>query len=146
MKLKKLIATSALVAPLMAVAQPEIHLSLAEQQVQLGGKGWNHLVFVNIWDSYAGLGPEEAVGALPDKFAEQVKTVWVSPDMNITPAYLKDYQNYFPASKPLLIDKGFQLMQRYKVWNTPSHVLLKDGDLKFMGSSEQLSQFVEQKF
>ncbi len=137
-----LVAASLATAP---VAAEEI-TTLNNQSFDLAKPGWTHLVFVNIWDSYAGVGPEDHVKALPSKFNQKVQRLWVSPDMNITPAYLKDYQGYFPESTPLAIDSGYQLMQRYGVWSTPSHVLLKDNQLEFSGNHEQLMQFVRNNF
>ncbi len=120
--------------------------SLADQPVTLKGPGWQHLVFVNIWDSYAGLGPEALIAELPSEFSDKVQRIWVAPDLNVTPAYLKDYQVAFPQSKPLIIDQHFQLLRSYKLWKTPAHVLLKDGDVQFSGSGEALQQYINKQF
>lgn len=118
--------------------------SLDDQPVSLAGPGWQHLVFVSIWDSYVGHGPEPLVAALPASFSENVKRIWISPDLNITPAYLKDYQAAFPRSKPLIVDQHFQLLRKYKLWQTPAHVLLKDGEVQFSGSGEALQHYIRQ--
>ncbi len=119
--------------------------SLNGQPVTLEGPGWQHLVFINIWDSFANGGPEGLMEELPSRFSNNVKRIWVSPDMNITPAYLRDYQVAFPESKPLIIDRHFQLLRSYKLWKTPAHVLLKDGNLQFSGSGKALQQYISKE-
>ncbi|MBY4677750.1 hypothetical protein [Marinobacterium arenosum] len=120
--------------------------SLADQPLSLEQQGWQHLVFVNIWDSYAGLGPETLVEQLPASFSQQVQRIWVAPDLNVTEAYLRDYQQAFPASKPLLIDHQYQLMRQYDLWQTPAHVLLKDGKVQFSGNGDELQHFIKRLF
>ncbi len=120
--------------------------SVNDAPVSLDAPGWQHLVFINIWDSWAGAGPEEMVSKLPASFSARASSVWIALDMNVTPAYVRDFQTSFPASKPLLIDHKYELMRRYKLWQTPAHVLLKDGKVQFSGNSDAFQHFVDQKF
>lgn len=99
-------------------------------------EGLVQLVFIDIWASYGGHGPEAAMKALPDSFRKAVPTIWIQPRLNVTDTQVLEYQEAFPISEPLVIDDHFQIMRRYAVDKTPSHVLLKDGNVVFSGNTQ----------
>lgn len=131
---------------LVASAAQADYTNLAGEPVQLAGPGLQHLVFVDIWQSYAGNGPEPHVAALSQSFQQQASTVWIALDINVTPAYVQDYQQAFPTSKPMLIDTGHKLMRRYQLWQTPAHVVLKDGETLFAGNGKALETWLSRQF
>lgn len=140
--MKKLLLSLSL---LSSMAQAD-YQSINNQPVRINDNGWTHLVFVNIWDSYAGQGPETLVSKLPEDFKQTAKRIWVSSPLNVTPAYLKGYQQAYPASTPLIIDQQYQLMRGYGLWQTPAHVLLRNGQRVFSGSGQELNHFIANNF
>lgn len=131
---------------LLSSAAMADYRSVNNEPVSFGEAGWQHLVFIDLWGSWMGAGPEAMVSKLPARFSDKVQQVWITPDMNVTLEYARQYQSYFPTSKPLVIDKGYKLIQHYKLWQTPAHVLLKDGKVQFSGDSDAFQHYVNQQF
>ncbi|MDO6525945.1 hypothetical protein Q4519_09665 [Motilimonas sp. 1_MG-2023] len=103
-----------------------------------------HLIFFDVWASYQGAGPEQTLAALPKSFSQQFSPVWVQPQINVTPAQLSEFQQFYPDVKPIVLDKGFQLIRQYDVWQSPHHVLLEQGQVVFSGNGQQLIDFANQ--
>lgn len=99
-------------------------------------EGPAHLVFIDNWASYGGYGPEAALQALPDSFHKAIPTIWFQPRLNVTDHQLLEYQKAFPASTPLVMDDHLQIMRKFSVKSTPSHVLLENGKVVFSGNTE----------
>ncbi len=136
--LASLIIYSALIGPALA-AQPLT--SLKGEQLKL--HGLSHLVFFDLWTSYQGDGPEKILAALPEEFNAKAHRVWVQPEINVTIAQLEEFQGYYPHVQPLVLDKGYQLMRKFKVWQSPYHIVLKDGKTVFSGGNDQLVSFAK---
>lgn len=107
------------------------HLVIDKTKVQ-------HLVFMNIWDTYEGHGAELDVQALPQSFLEQSQQIWIQPEINVTLAQLHEFQDYYPEFTPIVLDNKFELMRALNVWGTPHHVLIKEGKKTFSGNTTQL--------
>lgn len=134
----KLLALSLSVA-LVGIANAANELRTVNgDTVVISDIGTVHLVFIDIWASYGGHGPEAAVKALPDTFLDSVPTVWIQPRLNVTDAQVLKYQSVFPNSKPLVIDDYLRLMRQSGVRTTPAHVLLKNGAVAFHGDTPAL--------
>ncbi len=97
-----------------------------------------HLVFMDIWDIYAGQGIEQNVAQLPADFLESSQQIWVQPHINVTRAQMAEFQQYYPAVQPLVLDRGYQLMRQNNAWSRPYHVLLDDGKPVFSGTTHAL--------
>lgn len=145
--MKKLFLVLLLAFNQLAVANPGVSVkstfksgnelkTVTGDTISIPQEGPAHLVFIDIWASYGGHGPEAALQALPESFHKTVPTIWFQPRMNVTDRHLLDYQQAFPHSKPLVMDEYFQVMRRYGVHETPVHVLLEDGKAVFAGGTE----------
>ena len=108
------------------------------QQLVLDKTKVQHLVFMNIWDTYEGNGAELEINELPELFKQQAQQIWVQPEINVTLAQLHEFQSYYPSFTPLILDKEFALMRALNVWDTPYHVLIQNGQTKFSGNTAQL--------
>lgn len=127
-----------------ATSLPHRVESVAGQSIELTHN--THLVFFNIWDNYdAKSDALKYVDSLPDTFTEQFPTVWIQPDLNITQAQMKDYQQFFPQVAPLVLDRGFAMMNQMQIWQTPHHVLIEEGRVVFSGSDDELSRSLNLK-
>ncbi|UTV27415.1 peroxiredoxin family protein [Photobacterium atrarenae] len=127
------------VAKLLA-KQPTIQgqsLALPEHQTA-------HLVFMDIWNSYAGQGAEQFVATLPEDFLEQSQQIWIQPEINVTTAQLKEFQSYYPTVAPLVLDRSQQWLRQFQFWQTPSHVLIEDGKVVFQGDNAALLRYLNQ--
>ena len=102
-----------------------------------------HLIFQEIWSSYEGLGEEARVAALPKTFIDSSQQIWVQPGINVTEAQLTEYQGYYPQVKPLVLDRGYQLMRSLGGWELPLHVIIKEGKKVFSGSGDELTQWLQ---
>ncbi|MBL4800060.1 MAG: redoxin domain-containing protein [Oleispira sp.] len=102
-----------------------------------------HLIFQEIWSSYEGLGEEARIAALPKDFTDTSQQIWVQPGINVTAAQLTEYQGYYPQVKPLVLDRGYQLMRSFGEWELPLHVIIKDGKKVFSGNGDELTQWLQ---
>ncbi|UXI00980.1 peroxiredoxin family protein [Photobacterium sp. TY1-4] len=133
------VALSSDVAQLLA-EKPTIHgrfLTLPEHKTA-------HLVFMDIWNSYAGQGAEQFVAALPEDFLAQSQQIWIQPEINVTTAQLKEFQGYYPMVAPLVLDRSQQLLRQFQFWQTPSHVLVEEGKVVFQGDNTALLRYLNQ--
>lgn len=94
---------------------------------------------------YEGKRVDEEVAALPASFLNASQQVWIQPDLNVTFAYMEEFQGYYPGITPLVLDQGFELMEEYRVWERPYHVLLKQGTAVFSGNTQALRGYLGQK-
>ncbi|MDQ2076880.1 peroxiredoxin [Marinimicrobium sp. ABcell2] len=133
--MKKVILVLLLAFTPFAAANTEL-TTVNGNTITIPQKGPAHLVFIDIWASYGGHGPEATLQALPDSFHEAVPTIWLQPRMNVTPDHLLGYQEAFPDSAPLVMDDYFHVMQQFSVDSIPTHVLLEDGKVVFSGNTE----------
>ncbi len=124
-------------------AKAENYRTLQGAEIQIPQQGWAHLVFIDLWQSYSGEGPERVLVQLPTEVREKMFRLWVQPRLNLMEADLQGYQQAFPTSTPLVLDEQFSLMRRYRVWQLPVHVLLRDGEKVFAGSDAELIEFID---
>lgn len=103
-----------------------------------------HLVFMDIWNSYAGQGAEQFVATLPEDFLAQSRQIWIQPEINVTTAQLKEFQGYYPTVAPLVLDRSQQWLRQFQFWQTPSHVLIEDGKVVFQGDNAALLRYLNQ--
>ncbi|MEJ2765789.1 redoxin domain-containing protein [Photobacterium sp. MCCC 1A19761] len=103
-----------------------------------------HLVFMDIWNSYAGQGAEQFIAALPEEFLAQSQQIWIQPEINVTTAQLKEFQGYYPMVAPLVLDRSQQLLRQFQFWQTPSHVLVEEGKVVFQGDNTALLRYLNQ--
>lgn len=120
--------------------------SYNEVKIDLESTKLIHWVFIDIWNSYEGGGDEELVSQLPSSFQGRVQRIWVQPEINVTPAQLRDFQLAYPQVTPLVLDHAYHLMQKHKVWQSPYHILVEKGGAIFRGTGEELKQYVERHF
>lgn len=113
------------------------------KQIQLNEQPRRHLVFMDIFASYLGQGAELQVQQLPDSFGQHYPLVWVQPHLNVTRAQLEEFQQLFPAIRPMVLDDELQWMQHFKVWSSPYHVLMRDGEVEFAGDYSALRQYLK---
>ncbi|HEY7885467.1 MAG TPA: hypothetical protein VIC08_11015 [Cellvibrionaceae bacterium] len=116
--------------------------ALSGEILTLPQRGWVHLVFFNLWDSYGDTGARQTLALLPETFNAQATTVWIQPRINVTDAQLRKFQQEFPEVKPLVVDEGFTLMRHYGHWQLPAHVILHDGTTVFSGTSDAMQNYV----
>ncbi|KDM92473.1 peroxiredoxin family protein [Photobacterium galatheae] len=134
---------SALVQSEPAVSLLEKQQTLAGTPVQLNENRITHLVFIEIWASYAGSGPEAFVASLPESFQKRTDRIWVQPEINVTRAQLLEFQGYYPQVAPIVLDRGRHLLTGFGLWQTPAHVLIEKGKVVFSGSNEALLDYLE---
>lgn len=131
------------------VAGKRVALSTLEtfdhQALEINPDKVTHVVFMNIWDSYAGAGAEAQVAQLPDHYLQRSQQIWVQPEINVTRAQIAEFQGYYPDVTPLVLDQGFQLMQAYKVWQSPYHILLQGDKTLFAGDIAGLKRYLGEK-
>ncbi len=108
------------------------------QPIPLESGKLTHLVFMDIWDIYAGQGIENDVAQLPAHFLEGSQQIWIQPHINVTRAHLAEFQQYYPTMKPLVLDSGYELMRQNNAWTRPYHVLLDQGEPIFSGNTQAL--------
>ncbi|NRA84342.1 MAG: hypothetical protein HRU22_11420, partial [Gammaproteobacteria bacterium] len=101
-----------------------------------------HLVFIDLWRSYEGNGDEKMIASLGADFLNDSQQIWIQPALNVTIAQLAQFQQYFPQVTPLVLDHGYQIMHSFDIWQSPYHVLLKDGVKLFSGHARQLQDFI----
>ncbi|MBB1488023.1 peroxiredoxin family protein [Oceanospirillum sediminis] len=122
--------------------QKAIHYSALKtfdgQPVVLKSESVTHLVFMDIWATYAGAGAEADISQLPADFLEHSQQIWVQPEINVTREQMAEFQSYYPDIAPLVLDSGFALMRAENVWQAPWHVLIRDGKTLFSGNIDDL--------
>lgn len=134
-----------LVLSLTLPAQAESYRTLQGAEVEIPKEGWAHLVFIDLWQSYSGEGPERVLAQLPTQVREKMFRLWVQPRLNLIDADLHAYQQAFPGSTPLVLDDHFAVMRRHGVWQLPVHVLLRDGEKVFTGGDAELIEFIDRQ-
>lgn len=122
-------------------AQVDVKNYLGER-VNLDKNKVTHLVFMDLWEIYEGKGVDTDVAALPESFLKSSQQVWVQPEINVTRAQLAEFQQYYPQVKPLVLDDSFTLFRANGVWQSPYHVLIKDGGTVFSGNLSALRRFL----
>lgn len=146
-KLNSIAGYAAVLMMLMAASNGHASLDNMEtfdgQPVVIESGKVTHLIFQEIWSSYEGLGEEALIAALPKVFTDTSQQVWVQPGINVTEAQLTEYQGYYPQVKPLVLDRGYELMRSLGGWELPLHVILKDGKKVFSGSGDELTQWLQ---
>ncbi|MEI8596652.1 hypothetical protein [Photobacterium sp. Hal280] len=132
-----------------AVAQAESSVALLEQQQTIAGKPIalsdqtrTHLVFLDIWTSYAGEGAETFVAQLPASFRQSTQQIWIQPEFNVTRAQLQEFQSYYPQVAPLVLDHQQALLKQFGFWQTPAHVLIEHGKVVFSGGNDALLAYL----
>lgn len=126
-------------------AQAESYRTLNGAELEIPEQGWAHLVFIDLWQSYGGEGPEQVLDQIPKNVRENMFRLWIQPRLNLIDDDMRDYQQAFPESTPLVIDDHFDLMRQHGVWQLPVHVLLRDGKKVFAGSNVELIEFIDRK-
>ncbi|WP_120511769.1 peroxiredoxin family protein [Photobacterium salinisoli] len=136
-----------LLAP--AVSQAESGVALLERQQTISGQPLDisdeertHLVFLDIWTSYAGEGADAFVGRLPESFRQTTQQIWIQPEFNVTLAQLQEFQGYFPQVAPIVLDNQQQLLKAFGFWQTPAHVLIEQGKVVFSGDNDALLAYL----
>ena len=132
-----------------AVAQAESSVALLEQQQTIAGEPLalsdqtrTHLVFLDIWTSYAGEGAEAFVAQLPSSFLQSTQQIWIQPEFNVTRAQLQEFQSDYPQVAPLVLDHQQVLLKQFGLWQTPAHVLIEHGNVVFSGGNEALLAYL----
>lgn len=139
--MRKLFTASFVLLALQVQAQPPV---TSIEGIQIETSSPTHWVYVDIWSSYEGFGPEETVASLPSAFKSHYQAVWVQPHINVTKPQLRAYQEGYPQSSPLILDRDFTLMKQHDVWATPHHILTDGDKVVFSGSNDELVDFVNQ--
>jgi hypothetical protein len=140
----KLIAVSALWCSAFVQAETvSTMVTTTGERIEVEQQARLHLVFMDIFASYSGLGAELQVAQLPTNFVRAYEQVWVQPHFNVTPAQVAEYQQLFPQVKPIVLDDGLQWMQRFSVWASPYHVLMRDGEVEFAGDYTELRHYLQ---
>ncbi len=102
-----------------------------------------HLVFFDIWqDGYAQPGLGDSVSHLPERYLKETQIIWIQPRFNITDAQIAGFLANQTLYTPLIVDEDFSLMRRFKIWETPAHVIFVDGAVVFKGNIKQLKDFL----
>lgn len=114
----------------------------AGENIDLNKNKVTHLVFMDIWASYEGGGVETEVAALPASFLKTSQQIWIQPEINVTRTQLAEFQQYYPQVAPLVLDESFKLMRANGIWQSPYHVLIKDGERVFAGDLSNLRRFL----
>ncbi|MCG2835307.1 redoxin domain-containing protein [Photobacterium sp. WH77] len=132
-----------------AVTQAESGVALLERQQTLSGQPIDlsdetrtHLVFLDIWTSYAGGGTEAFVEQLPASFRQSTHQIWIQPEFNVTRAQLQEFQSYYPQVAPLVLDHQQALLKQFGFWQTPAHVLIEHGKVVFSGGNDALLAYL----
>jgi len=105
-----------------------------------------HLIFIDIWRSYEGLGDEVMVASLPEAFLHNSQQVWLQPEINVTQAQLSEFQQYFPKITPLILDRNSKIMRSLNVWKSPYHVLLQGNKKLFSGDGNALTTYISKEY
>jgi len=116
------------------------------QVVSIDKEKMTHLIFMDIWSSYGGLGDETAVASLPNVFLAQSQQLWLQPEINVTLAQLAEFEQAYPQVTPLILDRGFNIMRTFNVWQSPYHLIIKGGKREFAGSINELQVYIAKKY
>jgi len=119
---------------------------MIEKHVVVDKSKITHLVFIDLWRSYGGQGDENLVAKLPHSFLGDSQQIWLQPEINVTQAQLSEFQKYFPKVTPLILDRGSKISQKFTVWQSPYHVLLKNNKQLFSGDKKALVRFMANKY
>ncbi|MDO3384651.1 hypothetical protein QWI17_02240 [Gilvimarinus sp. SDUM040013] len=98
-----------------------------------------HLVFFDVWqDGYSDKGPvanSKNISAL-SKGGQNV--IWIAPKFNITDQQIQDFLSSQSEIKKFIADENLSVMRQFKVRKTPTHILVKNGEILFKGSTEEV--------
>ncbi|MBD1581865.1 TlpA family protein disulfide reductase [Pseudoalteromonas sp. S16_S37] len=81
------------------------------------------VIFINLWDEYY------TPTTLPPKQAD-VTRVFLQPDINVDNNVLNGFVEAYPQFSGLQIDKNQKLALSLGVWQTPSQVIMNDGQVQ----------------
>ncbi len=107
---------------------------------------YTHIILIDIWRIYEGMGDNKAVLALPADFLRDSQQIWLQPQMNVTKAHIVEFQQYHPQISPIIFDDNYNVMRKLNVWKSPYHVLIKSGKKVFSGNINELKQFIAKQW
>jgi|GEM_PF-1077149 len=116
--------------------------TLGGKQLQIDRSKTTHWIFINLWDIYEGNGTDTVLANLPTEFLESSQAVWVQPEINVTRAQLKEFQQYYPNVTPLVFDTSNKIAHSKQVWQSPFHILEKNGKQVFTGNTAALNAYL----
>lgn len=106
--------------------------SCATWAIDIPQQGKAELIFINLWDEYA-----EPI-KLPQP-TDNIKRVLLQPDFNVNAGAINDFVGYYPQFEGLEIDTQQTLALKYKIWQTPTRVLLNNGKVESITPLRTLS-------
>lgn len=106
--------------------------------------GRMHIIFIDIWSVYGSNEPVESIENLPASYSSSVEYVWVQSGFNVLKSQLVEFQKAYPIATPLVLDDNFSLIRAYNLWQSPSHVVLENGEVLFSGDTSALLSYVEE--